>query len=208
MKNFLEHLVEAQKTYDFRIKIADIDPAERMAQLKNALEAYGLESLSTPKRLPIKANDIDFPSLENCQIYLMDVTLTYPVNDAQLRAIIANRAGFPVACVVVVPANHPEEQRRWDLEGNDVREYKKGEAVLDKPLEDNPAGKKAGKVYAEAGSLLKELNQVKIESAGHDTTIGGEKDPSYGKTTNDIPSADKSPLGTSKNKIPSAVKGN
>ena len=72
MKNFLEHLQQAQKTYEFRIKLADIDPAEKGDMLKNALNAYGLESLSEAKRLPIVESDIDFPSKKNCQIYLVD----------------------------------------------------------------------------------------------------------------------------------------
>jgi hypothetical protein len=199
MKNFLQHLSESSKTYEFRIKIANIDPQESWERLEAALDAYGLDSLSKPKRLPIKANDIDFPSMENCQIYLMDAVLTYPVNDQQLRAIMAERAGFPAGNIVVVPAGHPEEVWRWNLEGNEIPEYKQGESVLDKPLEDNPDGKAAGKTYAEAGSLLKELNKVKIEIAGTEKADG--------KTLNDIAAGDDSPVGTKQNTIPSAVKG-
>lgn len=208
MKNFLEHLQESQKTYDFRIKLADIDPAESLDRLKTALDSYGLESLSSAKRLPIKENDIDFPSRSNCQIYLMDAVLKYPVNDAQLRAIIAERAGYDANSVVVVPANHPEEQRRWNLEGNDVREYVQGESVLDKPYDDDAAAKQAGDDYAKPMSLLKELNKsAKFDIEGTDKSINGEKDPAYGKTTNDIPSGDASPVGSKQNTIPSPVKG-
>ena len=102
MKNFLQHLTDSKKTYEFAIKIADIDPADIIDRLKAALDAYGLESLSKPKRLPIKASDIDFPSLTNCQLYLMDAVLTYPVNDAQLRAIVAERGAIPA--IVLGPA--------------------------------------------------------------------------------------------------------
>lgn len=209
MKNFLQHLSEAQKTYEFRIKIADIDPAENIDRLKNALETYGLESLSAAKRLPIKSNDIDFPSLVNCQIYLMDAVLTYPVNDQQLRAIISDRCGMPAANIVVVPSNHPEEVWRWNLEGNEVKEFKKGEAVLDKPYDaTSPAQAAASKTYSEAGSILKELNTPnKFEIAGDDTTVGGDADPAYGKTLQQVATGDVSPVGTTKNKIPSAVKG-
>ena len=200
MKNFLQHLTESQKTYEFRIKIANIDPAEQLDRLKNALEAYGLESLSAIKRIPIKANDIDFPSLENCQIYLMDAVLKYPCNDAQVRAIIADRGNFPAANVVVVPTGHPEEAWRWNLEGNELREYVQGEAVLDKPYEDNPAGKAAGKTYSEVGSLLKELSTAKVEIAGND--------PADGKTTNELPQGNESPVGSKQNTITDPVKGN
>ena len=194
MKNFLQHLTDSKKTYEFAIKIADIDPADIMDRLKAALDAYGLESLSKPKRLPIKANDIDFPSLSNCQLYIMYAVLTYPVNDAQLRAIVSERGAIPSSNIVVVPKNHPEEQRRWNLEGNDVREFKKGEAVLDKPYEaDCPSAAEASKAYANATSLLKELSGAKYEIAGNE--------PVDGKTTNDIPTGDVGPIGSTQNKI-------
>ena len=199
MKNFLKHLSEVQKTYEFRIKVANIDPAENLDRLRNALEAYGLESLSDAKRLPIMESDIDFPSMKNCQIYLIDAVLKYPVNDQQLLAIIAERAGYPHNQVVVVPKNHPEEIWRWNVDGqSELREFKKGESVLDKPLED-VKNEEASKQYAEAGSLLKELSTAKFDIEGTDSADS--------KTLNDIPVGDVSPLGSKQNKIPSPVKG-
>lgn len=200
MKNFIKHLEETQKTYEFRIKLADIDPAEKGDMLKNALDAYGLQSISEAKRLPIKETDIDFPSKKNCQIYLMDAVLTYPVNDQQLRGIISERCCIAAADVVVVPKNHPEEIWRWNVDGqSELREFKKGEAVLDKPLEETD-DQGQGENYAKAGTLLKELSGVKFEIEG------GEE--AKAQTLNDIPTGDKSPIGSTQNKIPSPVKGN
>jgi hypothetical protein len=203
MKNFITYLTESQKTYEFRIKFANIDPNENLEQLKTVLEAYALESLSTPKRLPIQESDIDFPSMRNCQVYLMDAVLKYPCNDAQLRAIIAERAGVPQANLFVVPKNHPEEQRRWNQDGtSDIHEYKQGEAVLDKPYQDNPEAKKAGDSYAKAESLLKELSEPKAVAEGTENNPEGNK----GKTTNELPQGTKSPVGSNQNKIPKAKK--
>lgn len=198
MKNFLEHLAETQKTYEYRIKLANVDPAECKERLENALDAYGLESLSEGKRLPIKESDIDFPNHKNLQIYIVEAVLNYPVNDQQLRAIIAERVGLAANLVVVVPANHPEEQRRWNLEGNDIREYKQGESVLDKPLEE-VKNDEASKQYSMAGSLLKELSTPEFKAEGGAAETA--------KTTNDLPTGDASPVGSRQNKIPSPVKG-
>lgn len=187
MKNFINYLSESKKTYQFRIKLANVDPKENMDRLKNALDSYGLESLSEAKRLPIKENDIDFPSMVNCQIYLMDAVLKYPVNDAQLRAIVSERACIPQSQIIVVSPTHPEEQRRWDLEGNDVRTYEQGEAVLDKPFPEADAKQKAAsKFYSEAGSILKDLTPAKIEIAGTEKASG--------ETTNNLPVGTTSPI--------------
>jgi hypothetical protein len=51
--------------------------------------------------------------------------------------------------------------------------------------------------------LIKELtaNTRKYEVQGTDTTVGGAKDPAYGKTTNDIAQSNTSPIGSVKNKL-------
>ncbi|NDC22501.1 hypothetical protein EBZ57_04020 [bacterium] len=199
MKNFLNYLEQSQKTYEFRIKIANTDPAEKFTALESALNAYGLESLSKPKRLPLKESDIDFPNHGTVELYLMDAVLKYPCNDYQLRSIIAERAGIPQANIFVVPKNHPEELWRWNESGeSELHEYKKGEAVLDKPYEDNQEAKKAGDAYASFNSILKELSETKIELASDATPDA--------KTTNDLPTGTLSPVGSNQNKLPKAKK--
>ena len=200
MKNFLNYLEQSQKTYEFRIKIANIDPAEKLAMLESALDAYGLESLGKPKRLPLKESDVDFPNHGTVELYLMDAVLKYPCNDYQLRTIIAERAGIAQANIVIVPTNHPEEQRRWNEDNSsDIKEYAQGEAVLDKPYEDDPEAKKAGDAYASFNTILKELTELKLAEAE------GGKTPAA-KTTNELPTGDKSPVGSNQNKIPKAKK--
>jgi hypothetical protein len=200
MKNFLNYLEQSQKTYEFRIKIANIDPAEKLAMLESALDAYGLESLGKPKRLPLKESDVDFPNHGTVELYLMDAVLKYPCNEYQLRTIIAERAGIAQANIVIVPTNHPEEQRRWNEDNSsDIKEYAQGEAVLDKPYEDDPEAKKAGDAYASFNTILKELTELKLAEAE------GGKTPAA-KTTNELPTGDKSPVGSNQNKIPKAKK--
>jgi len=210
MKNFLEYLSENQKVYEFRIKVANCDPADKLDGLKAGLAGYDVESIGAIKHLPIKANDIDFPSIQNCEIFLMDASLKYPVNDAQLRSIVAERLGCPQAQVVVVPKYHPEEIWRWNIDGeSEIKEYVQGDAELTKPLpEANEAQKAASKTYSEAGSILKDLNTPsKFEIAGNDNTVGGDKDPAYGKTLQQVATGDVSPVGTKQNKIPNPNKG-
>lgn len=221
MKNFLQHLTEVQKTYEFRIKIANIDPTDTMDRLESALDAYGLESISKPKRLPIAENVLDFPSFGPTEVYIVDATLTYPVTDAQLRQLVSERWGVNVANIVVVPRCHPEEL--WRNNEGELRQFKKGESVLanpchglydnpikDNPLEDSPEGKKLGKSYAEAGTLLKELNKVKWEVAGHDNTDGAEnkkKVSTSKKTLNNAPQYKNSPMGSLKSNNTDPLKG-
>lgn len=201
MKKFLEYLSETQKIYEFRIKVANCDPTDKLEELKAGLAGYDVDKLGVAKRLPIKANDIDFPSMQNCEIFLMDASLRYPLNDAQLRSIVAERLGCTQAQVVVVPAASPEENWRWNADNGEIKEYKQGDAELTKPLPDtNEEQRAASKFYSEAGTILKELNKpAKFEIAGNDTAES--------KTSNELPQGTTAPVGSTQNKIPSPVKG-
>jgi hypothetical protein len=197
MKNFIQYLSESQKLYEFRIKVANCDPAEKMEELKAGLAGYVVDSISAPKTLPIKANDIDFPSMSNCEIFLMDASFKYPLNDAQLRAIVSERLCCAQAQVIVVPKYNPEEIWRWDVDGeSELREFKQGEDVLTQPYPEATADQKAAsKAYAGAETILKELTKpAKVEIAGNDHTTGLVKNPADGKTTNDLAVNTKSPV--------------
>lgn len=211
MKNFIQHLSEAQKTYEFRVKLANIDPAHCLGRLKSALETYSLQEMSEVKRLPIQENVIEFPSFGPTQVYQFDVSLAYPCMDAQLRQLIAERCDLPSSVIVVIPRNHPE--LLWREGEGELREYVQGEEVLTTPFPAPDAAQKAAsKAYAGAESILKELNPTKDKwtIAGHDLTDGAENKPekiTTGKTTNSIPQGKVDPVGSKQNKIPSPVKG-
>ena len=203
MKNFLNYLSDAQKTYEFKIKVANTDPTGSVALLKTALAAYAVENITTPKSLPIMENSLDFPAIKNCEVYVMEVTLKYPVMADQLRELVARTLGAPHSYVVAIPAGHPEEL--WRNNEGELREYVQGENVLTQPLPNASEDQKAAsKFYSEAGSILKELKPVKYDIAGSDNTIGGDAQSSYGKTTNDIPV---NTASLKQNKIPNPDKG-
>ena len=199
MKTFLQYLGETQKTYEFKVKIANIDPKDHIDDVKTTLAAYAVENISTPKRLPIMENNIDFPNMKNCEIHVFEVSLKYPVNASQLRELISERINTPLNQVFVTPSNNPEEL--WRNNEGELREYVQGEDVLTKPLPEASADQKAAsKAYAGKETILKELNKApKFEISGTAST-----DP---KTLNDVPTGDLSPMGSTKNKIPSPVKG-
>lgn len=186
MKNFLDYLKETQKTYEFKVKIANSDPTNQIATLKERMAAYVVESIGEIKRLPIMETQIDFPSQKNAEIFVFEVALQYPVMADQLRVLIAESLNVPAALVSVVPSSHPEEL--WRNKEGELREYVQGEDVLTKPLPDaSPEQKAASKAYAGAETILKELNKApKFEIAG--------KEKAENKTTNDLPQGKTSPV--------------
>ena len=150
-------------------------------------------------------NNIDFPAMKNCEIHVFEVALKYPVMVNQLRELISERLSVSLSQVFVTPSANPEEL--WRNNEGELREYVQGEDVLTKPLPEASAEQKAAsKFYSEAGTILKELNKAAtFEIAGNDTSVGGDKDPAYGKTSNEIAQGKDTPLGK-QNAIPNPGK--
>ena len=150
-------------------------------------------------------NNIDFPNMKNCEIHVFEVALKYPVMSQQLRELICERLSVTLNQVFVTPSANPEEL--WRNNEGELREYVQGEDVLTKPLPEASAEQKAAsKFYSEAGTILKELNKTaKFEISGDDKTVGGDADPAYGKTTNDVAQGKDTPF-TKQNAIPNPNK--
>jgi hypothetical protein len=67
MKSFQSYVFELNKPYEFRIKLATIEPkGEVMEQIKNALNTFQLESISAVKSLPIQEHR-EFPKYGACE---------------------------------------------------------------------------------------------------------------------------------------------
>jgi len=211
MQKFQDYFYNARKPYEFRIKIAnmDINKADVMEAIKNALDAYEVETITAPKRLPVQEHR-DFGKLGPCEVHVIDVVLNYPTIAEQVRQLVINRALVPNYCICVETMGQAQNE---DLVNETILAQAEGEgAILEKTelptVED--AQETAGQKRVD--SLLKELMAEPMsqayEIAGTDTTVGGDKQSSYAKTTNDLPMGDVAPVGTKQNYVYRKSKGN
>lgn len=112
MKTFREYLAESEKTYSFRIKLADMPDDEFISCLENCLERYELRSISKPIRTPIQEHPVDFQLLNNVDVYIIDVILAYPVTAHQLYEYLGTESGIPLSHIVVINRSDPEDIAR------------------------------------------------------------------------------------------------
>jgi hypothetical protein len=179
MKAFQTYIAELNTNYSFRVKIVGMEPkGEVLDRIKHALDTYQLESISTPKRLPIKEHR-EFPQWGPCECYLMEVTVKYPTTTAQLIQTISTRGQIDPKCICVYTEEHASQedavQERIDNQG----------AVLTEPdYKTEPQGDIAGQ--GRVTSLMKELSSRTYEFAA--------KSEADKKTTNEIPQNTKSVL--------------
>ena len=195
MKPFKAYLTESHRTYDFRIRLACELPGDLISKIKTVLEAYKLDSISKPKRLPIQETP-EFPNMGPVEVSVMEISLNYPCNDEQVRTLIAERAGINLACIKVNPTNSPYEAALQGLEQSN-KSSQPGESVL---LQSDMVAEKVESDLvgnARIPNLIKELEDTRKYEYPE---AAGSKSPAA-KTTNELPQGNASPIGTHKNKI-------
>jgi hypothetical protein len=169
--------------------MAHVEPkGEVLDRIKNALNAFKVESVSTAKRLPITEH-WEFANEGACECYVIDVAVRYPTIPGQMRQLIGERAGINASwiCVRTMSEALNEEQAFEQADDNAAAKV----ALLNTEelgsIPSNEAQKLVGN--NRFTDLIKELsgNTRKFEIQGTDSADG--------KTLNDIAGDTKSPLG-------------
>lgn len=160
MKSFRSYLVESEQTYKFRIKMAEKCDDETMDALETALQKYDMKSISKPKKTPIQEHPMDFQTLNNAEVFIMDTELQYPVTAHQLYEYISQVVGVPASHLVIINQDNPEEIAREEAAKAEGEEY---ETLLGSDYKEEKQDPTFGDDYNE--NMLKSLETRKYEFA-------------------------------------------
>ena len=161
MKSFRSYLVESEQTYKFRIKMAEKCDDETMDAMETALQKYDMKSISKPKKTPIQEHPMDFQTLNNAEVFIMDTELQYPVTAHQLYEYISQVVGVPASHLVIINQDNPEEIAREEALKEEGEEY---ETLLGSDYKEEKQDPTFGDAYNE--NMLKSLETRKYEFAG------------------------------------------
>ena len=70
-RTFTSYLTESDRTYHFRIKLANMPEGAVVDSIETALEKYELKSLSKPKKTPIQEHPMDFQTINNAEVHII-----------------------------------------------------------------------------------------------------------------------------------------
>jgi hypothetical protein len=205
MKSLQTYISERNTQYDFRIKVAKQNPNEILEEIKNALDAYELVSITKPKSLPIQEH-IEFPKWGACECWQFEATVAYPATPPQIAQLLKERTGMLYEWVCVYNKVQADQNDYAEAYGKDHE----GSLLLDSELKDVPGGQDlVGDRRKD--SLLKELDQqspkmVALESDADLVSGRASERTKPASTTNQLPQGAKSPVGSQQNKLP-PVKG-
>jgi len=206
MKSLHAYIAERNTNYEFRIKVARQNPKEVMEEIKNALNAYELVSITAPKSLPVMEHR-EFPKWGACECWQFEATVAYPTTPVQIAQLLRERTGMLAEWVCVLGKQQADDNDAFEAYGKDHS----GALLLDGELKD-VAGAQDLVGDRRRDSMLKELDAQSPKMMGLKSdpaltsTRATEKTPKA-KTTNQIPQGDKSPVGSNQNKITDMRKG-
>lgn len=115
MKTYLEHLLESDREYHFRIKSIEPLTDEMMERLERVLGKYELRDISGPTKTIIQEHPLDFYDIHNAEVYIVDATLGVPQSSYILQQELRSNLKISENHIVVRGDNEPlevETQRR------------------------------------------------------------------------------------------------
>ena len=205
MKSLQAYIAERNTNYEFRIKVARQNPKEIMEEIKNALDAYKLISITDPKSLPIQEH-VEFPKWGACECWQFEATVAYPTTSPQIAQLLKERTGMQAEWVCVYGKQQAEQNDAFEAYGKNH----KGSLLLNGELQDIPGGQElVGEKRKE--NLLRELDNQspKMEALNSDpalTSTRASQKTKAAQTTNQLPQGNTSPIGNHKPKLP-PIKG-
>lgn len=161
MKSIKELLTESHRTYAWKIGVAGDYGKTCEEQIRSCMEKWSVASWSKAKKTPIQERPLDFPQLENIDVYYWDAEVKYPTTTDAIQEYIAQCCDVPASHVIV---RNPEEPQELYQEKKEDTEY---ETML---TQEDMGGESA---QADVGStrvmdLLKELEKAKKEDGDKD----------------------------------------
>ena len=205
MKSLHDYIAERNSNYAFRIKVAKQNPKDIMEEIKNALDAYELVDITTPKSMPVQEHR-EFQKWGPCECWQFEATVAYPTTTVQIAQLLKERTGMQAEWVCVYGKQQADQNDYAEAYGKDHT----GALLLDGELKDVPGGQDlVGDKRKD--SLLKELDAqspklTALKSNDELVKTSSKERTKAAQTTNALPQGTKSPVGSQQNKLP-PIKG-
>lgn len=195
MKSFSEYLIESveEKKYTFKIKIAGELPENCEDVMETALKKYDVTKFTKAKTVPIQAKVPDFPTMENVEVCVFDVELTYPTTSQVLTSYMSEQTGLSLDRIRV---RSPLEEAEVELNAEHADTKEKGALLTQdyqKENNQNTVGDKGvSNFLKELAKSRKDLEQYK----GVNDSILAKKSPKEKSAEVAKAAPAKSPIGS------------
>lgn len=208
MKNFTQYLMESEKEYKFRLKLATEPTADMMKLLEKSMIKFGLKSLTEPKKTIFQSKPMDFNNLSNTELWIMDGVCSYPVTPQLLEQFVSMTLRIPMNEVRVIGPDHPGEVDQDALAASqtEMTNAKTSEEKMAASKLMDGEYKDAPKIKTEdfyGDEYNKKLVQKVKETIKDRSMVKYAKDPDVEVTPKELDKGNtKSPIGSVQNTLP------
>lgn len=119
MKSFKAYLIESLKVYEYKIKFCFEPSEEHIKLLAVYLQKYDPIELTEPVKTILQKNPLDFPDIENTEVYTITFTTNLPLSSYILQQEIKNWLGIPEKFIRVRSKLEPVNIESDILNAND-----------------------------------------------------------------------------------------
>jgi hypothetical protein len=193
-KQFKEYLSESAKKYDFRIKVAGGLNDEQAKTMEALLAKFQVSSFKKVGNTPIQELPLDFPKIKNAEVGIYETQLDYPATQWELHEYLCNSMSITKDAMVV---RRPGENSETYQEPQEPRT----EALLTDSEYKEAPNANFEDYYGDKYNtgFVKELNDIlKLQRKERGEVIpeakADEVSKNPGKTTNEIPQYENSPI--------------
>jgi hypothetical protein len=109
MATLLEYLESVKKQQKVRIKLACGCSNEILDKIERHLDKYDVEQVHAPQKTILQKRPLDFPQLDQAEVYIIDFTANLPVSLQQLHSELATLLRVPEGLVVIRSPEDPRE---------------------------------------------------------------------------------------------------
>lgn len=148
-----KYIAETERTYHYRIKTVVPLDDKALDKIERAILKYQPLDMSAPKKTIFQSQPLDFPTIMNAEVYIVDVNLGLPASSYVLQQELRLALDVPEKFVVVRGEGDPTEveTQRIDAEHNmDLDAQKKGlkpSSLLDNEKYEEIDGPKGEDLY-------------------------------------------------------------
>jgi hypothetical protein len=106
---FKQYLAESEKTFNYRLKTVSLLDKKAVASIEKYFQRFNLVKISTVRKTPLQKTPLDFESVSNREVFMLDVTLGLPISSFIMQRELVGILGLPGDYLLVRGENDPIE---------------------------------------------------------------------------------------------------
>lgn len=123
MKTLNDYLTLVEKEYNYRIKVAKELTEKQFDRMERILQKYDLLEVKSIHKTPIQKSPLDFATLDNVEVYIIDIVTRLPMSPTIFRNTMAETLRMHPNYIIVRGDNDPLDRYNQEIVDMQEQDY-------------------------------------------------------------------------------------